>query len=103
MRKLEKPETPFDALKYEFRMGDTYDGWGSCMGWLFALADYLMFELDECVPDEWEFSPSMGGANEESYEFESLQELKPTLEVCEQFGALLWRYRAKLLIAGKDY
>lgn len=103
MRKLEKPQTPYDSLKFEFRMGDTFDGWGSCMGWLFALADYITFDLDACVDAEWDFTPAMGGADEESSEFETLQALKPSLDDCEKFGALLWRYRAKLIIAGKDY
>jgi len=103
MKKLDAPQTPHDQLKYEFRMGDMCDGWGSCMGWMFALADYITFNLDDCVPDEWEFSPSSMGANDESPEFETLKELKPTIEDCEKFGAMLWRYRAKLIVAGKDY
>lgn len=95
--------TPHDQLKYEFRMGDTFDGWGSCMGWLFALADYLTFVLDADTPSEWEYTPSPCGADDDSYEFQTLRELNINITTCTQFGAVLMRYRAKLIVAGKDY
>ena len=43
------------------------DHWGNCMQWLFAICDYLTFETDECIPDEWQFNASPMGANEVLY------------------------------------
>ena len=90
-------------LKNEFKLTNDGDNWGHVMQWLFAIADYLTFETDECVPDEWQFSPSPFGADEESYVFQALKEMAlPGNEVL-QFGKVLIRVRNILESKGESY
>jgi len=90
-------------LKNEFKLTNDGDNWGNVMQWLFAIADYLTFETDECVPDEWQFKPSPFGADEESYVFQALKEMElPSNEVL-QFGKVLIRVRDILESKGESY
>ena len=92
-----------ETLKHEFRATNDGDAWGNCMQWLFAICDYLTFETDECVPDEWHFKPSPFGAYEESYVFQSLKQLSlPDREILE-FGKVLIRLRDILEHKGLSY
>ena len=92
-----------ETLKHEFRATNDGDPWGNCMQWLFAICDYLTFETDECIPDAWQFRPAMGGADEESYVFQSLKELSlPDQEILE-FGKVLIRLRDILEHKGLSY
>ena len=90
-------------LKNELKLTNDGDNWGNVMQWLFAISDYLTFETDECVPDEWQFRPSPFGADEESYVFQSLKDLAlPSKEVLE-FGKVLFRVREILERKGESY
>ena len=73
------------------------------MQWLFAIADYLTFETEECVPDAWQFRPSPLGADEESYVFQALKDFAlPSKEVLH-FGKVLFRVREILERKGESY
>ena len=90
-------------LLHEVRMNGLYDGWGESMSWLFALCDYIQTDLDECVPAYLGFRQSPMGADEDSYEYQTLQECKPSLDTCLKVCAILNRYCDLLKLAGKDY
>jgi len=91
-------------LKTEWQLNyDKGDAWGSCMGWLFAVCDYLTFQTDECVPDEWQFRPSPFGANEDDYTYQTLKELDVPSEDVLHFGSLLVRFSELLKRKGLDY
>lgn len=93
----------FKDLKQCFHETSSGDPWGNTMGWLFAIADYLHFETEIEVPEEWEFRPSpLGvGTEEDAYEWQALKEAEP--EAILPFGRLLWRYRGYLKFKKKDY
>ena len=90
-------------LLHEVRMNGLYDGWGVSMGWLFALCDYITTDLDDYPPSVCQFRQSPMGADDESYEYQTLQECKPSLDVCIEVCLLLNRYCDLLKLAGKDY
>ena len=90
------------ALLHEVRMNGFYDGWGTCMAWLFALADY-MADMGRDIPDEWRFIQSPMGSDTDSYEYQTLLEMYPSEDDCNRLGAILWRYRGLLIHTGKDY
>lgn len=98
----EDPSITVRDILHDDRSEFKYDPWGSCMGWLFAIADYLS-EQGEPVPDEWRFRQAPGGADKESYSFQTLQELSPTMQTVQRLGAILWRYRGILERAGRSY
>jgi len=92
-----------ETLKNEYKLTNDGDAWGNCMQWLFAICDYLTFETDECIPDEWQFKASPLGADDESYVFQSLKELSlPAREILE-FGKVLIRLRDILEHKGLSY
>ena len=91
-------------LKTEFQLTyDKGDAWSSCMQWLFAICDYLTFETDECVPDNWHFKPSPFGADTEDYCYQSLKELDVPSKDVLHFGNLLVRFSELLKRKGLDY
>jgi len=90
-------------LKNEFKLTNDGDNWGNVMQWLFAIADYLTFETDECVPDEWQFKPSPFGAAEECYVFQALKEMELPSDDVLQFGKVLIRVRDILESKGESY
>ncbi len=90
-------------LKNEFKLTNDGDNWGHVMQWLFAIADYLTFETNECVPDEWQFKPSPFGADEESYVFQALKEMALHGDEVLQFGKVLIRVRDILESKGESY
>lgn len=95
-------------LQNEFKLTyDKGDAWGSCMQWLFAVCDYLTFETDECVPDHWQFKPSLFGANEDCFNYQTLRHLAfeqyITTEDVLHFGSLLVRFSEMLKRKGLDY
>ena len=91
-------------LKTEWQLNyDKGDAWGSCMGWLLAVCDYLTFETDECVPDHWQFRPSPFGANEDDDTYQTLKELDVPSEDVLHFGSLLVRLSELLKRKGLDY
>jgi hypothetical protein len=91
-------------LQTEFKLTyDKGDQWGSCIQWLFAVCDYITFETDEYVPSEWEFRPSICGANEDCYYFQTLKELNITSKDALHFGNLLVRFSELLKRKGFDY
>ena len=90
-------------LKNEFKLTNDGDNWGHVMQWLFAIADYLTFETDECVPDEWQFKPSPFGADEENYVFQALKEMALHGDEVLQFGKVLIRVRNILESKGESY
>lgn len=91
------------VLKDEYKLTNDGDPWGNCMQWLFAVCDYLTFETDECVPNEWHFRASPCGSDEKSYVFQSLKELSlPDQEILE-FGKVLIRLRDILEKKGLSY
>ena len=90
-------------LQNEFKATNNGDHWGNCMQWLFAVCDYLTFETDESVPDEWQFKPSLFGANEDDYNYQTLKELDVPSEDVLHFGSLLVRFSEMLKRKGLDY
>lgn len=95
-------------LKTEFQLTyDKGDAWGSCMQWLFAVCDYLTFETDECVPDNWHFKPSPFGANEDDFNYQTLRHLAfeqyITTDDVLHFGSLLVRFSELLKRKGLNY
>jgi hypothetical protein len=90
-------------LQNEFKATNDGDHWGNCMQWLFAVCDYLTFETDEIVPDEWQFKPSLFGANEDDYNYQTLKELDVPSEDVLHFGSLLIRFSEMLKRKGLDY
>lgn len=90
-------------LKTQFNLTYSGDHWGNCMQWLFAVCDYLTFETDEIVPDEWQFKPSLFGADEDDYNYQTLKELDVPSEDVLHFGSLLVRFSEMLKRKGLDY
>ena len=90
-------------LQNEFKATNDGDHWGNCMGWLFAICDYLTFETDEIVPDHWQFKPSLFGADEDDYNYQTLKELDVPSEDVLHFGSLLIRFSEMLKRKGLDY
>ena len=94
----------YKQLKEAFRMNyDKGDSFACVMGWRFALADYMTFAEHIGTPSEWEYKPSVCGADEDSCEYQELQEIQPAAESLERFGDVLYRYDLKLRVAGMDY
>ena len=95
------------TLKEEFKLTNDGDNWGNVMAWLFAIGDYITFETDKCIPDTWQFKPSMCGANEDCYVFQTLRhfafEKCVTSEEIMQFGNILIRVRDILESKGESY
>lgn len=46
------------ALRGLYVLGDQGDPWGTCSGFLFALAEVIHHDTDCDVPSEWKFSDS---------------------------------------------
>ena len=89
-------------LLQEVKIDGLYDGWGVCLSWLFALADYMSDQgLD--IPSEWGYIQGMGGSDQCCYEYQTLEEFDPDPETLVRLGAILWRYRSKLIQAEKFY
>jgi hypothetical protein len=93
----------YQELKQVYRDFQSGDVWAECMGWLFAVSDYLTFDDGTGTPDKWQFRPSPLGPDEDSYEYQELQEIKPDTETLERFGNLLNRYSDILRARGMDY
>ena len=91
-----------NTLKYEIRMGDIGDPYGTCMGWKFALADY-MTEKFSGAPSDWDFCQAMGGADLDSFEFQTLELFQPTEGECDKLGAILHRWDSMNRARGVDY
>ena len=92
-----------EDLKTEFQSSNDGDHWGNCMQWLFAVCDYLTFETDERVPDNWHFKPSPFGANEDDFNYQTLKELDVPSKDVLHFGRLLVRFSELLKRKGLDY
>lgn len=90
-------------LKNEFKLTNDGDNWGNVMQWLFAIADYLTFETETYVPDEWQFKPSPSGADEENHVFQALKEMALPADDVLQFGQVLIRVRDILENKGESY
>ena len=95
------------VLKNEFKLTNDGDNWGNVMAWLFAIGDYITFETDESVPDEWQFKPSPMGANEDCFVFQSLRHFASEGEIMSadvlKFGNVLNRVRDILERKGESY
>lgn len=90
------------SLTAEYRIQGSGDAWGSCMGWLFSVADYMADqEID--VPDDWGYRQAMAGPDRTTPEFEALADLAPSEADLLTFGGMLWRLRAIIKAAGRDY
>jgi len=92
-----------DAVLESIREGDMYDGWGVCLAWMFATADYLTFVDHTFPPAKWEYRSSPFGADTDNPEFQTLMEHGFTGEEMEQVVEILSRWYSLLLAAGKDY
>ena len=91
------------ALIYEFKINGLYDGYGVTMAWLFALADYVTFDLYSEAPSDWEYKAALSGANDEAWEYQVLVDFAPTEKQLGYFMKLVYRYYLLLIAAGKDY
>lgn len=93
----------FEELKAEFLlMMDSGDQWGSVMAAWFSVADFIVWEYGESCPSSWEFSPGIA-CDSESYEFQTLKEMKPSLGALIEFGDWLERASDLLKRKGMDY
>ena len=94
-------------LKNEYKLTNDGDAWGNCMQWLFAICDYLTFDTDECIPDEWKFRASLMGANEDCFCYQSLRHFASEQEITDsdvlKFGKVLIRLRDILERKGLSY
>lgn len=81
---------------------DDNDPWGHAMGTYFAAADEINARGIQC-PSAWQFRPSPFGQACEGYEYETLQELKPSDAELLRLGAFLHRLTGRLDRAGLSY
>jgi len=106
-RILRTPLTENSSMKekliLELRMDDLHDGWGVCMSWLFAVAEYTEHDLQTANPPKWEYRAGAFGPALDSGEYYALAELKPNVQDIEEFGEFLWRWRSLLKAAHLDY
>ena len=79
---------------------DPYDQFGWVQEWRFAIADYLHFDMGETVTG---FLPAPGGPDTDSYAYDELCDISPSVEALRYALRILDRYREWLRIAGKDY
>ena len=77
------------------------DAWGECMGWLFALADWIHGKWE--VPEEWEFRQSPMGPDRTVYEYKEIASIRPGKRDSLAFGTYLWNIRQVCIAEGKDY
>lgn len=91
-------------LREHFQISyDSYDPYGSCMEWLFAVCDYITFDTEESVPLEWHFKPSIFGADKDNYSYQTLKELEIDANDVLYFGNLLIRFRDLIKRKELDY
>jgi len=89
-------------LMFYIKIDGLHDGFGVCMAWLFAIADYQT-EKELEVNSEWEFRQSPMGVDDTSHEYQTLIDLDFMPCTIKKMGEILWRYRAMLIQAKKDY
>lgn len=87
---------------------DKGDPWGSTMSAAFAIADHLHFGFG-WTPAQWEFSPAMGGPDEEPWDYQDIADVLENLSYQEKSNALvhagnvLLKYRGLLESMGRNY
>jgi hypothetical protein len=95
-------------LKSEFKLCTDwrYDPWGSTMAVLFdvcAAIDLRLSDSQTCgFLDSVEYSAGLGGSHVEDEMWSEIFEDAHTGDLI-RFGCILERYRAKLVLAGRDY
>lgn len=87
------------SLRCAFRESGDGDAWGHCMGWRFALADY-MTERGHRVAG---FRQGCGGSDTAAYEYRELKSIRPSSETLTLFGTVLERLSNILEAQGRDY
>lgn len=95
-------QTPHAQLKAEFQAQDNHDFVSSmigCQNWVYALGDYLTFELKADVPTKWNYAPPENIESEDTIDLKIIKGVQPTLEECKKLGAIMCRYFAKLHVA----
>ncbi len=99
----------YKALRGEYNVSwDGHDPWGSNIGWLFAISEFLTHE-GPGTPPEWDFhdSPVHHGWEPEGYPEEMLADMwdegEFTIEDALTFGGVLNRYDDMLRAAGLNY
>ena len=89
-------------LLYEIRMGDMGDPYGLTMGWLAAIADYL--KTRDAVPPEWGYKPGLGGADESTYEYQTLREFAgDDWQTVLKIGETMHRWNERIRSRGEEY
>tara|TARA_R110002153_G_scaffold273921_1_gene446104 strand:+ start:404 stop:727 length:324 start_codon:yes stop_codon:yes gene_type:complete len=87
---------------------DKGDPWGSTMLSAFAIADHLQFGFSS-TPADWEFTPGMGGPEQDCYQYQSIKLALEGLSyqekehALEHAGNVLLKYRGLLKSMGRDY
>lgn len=84
---------------------DSFDGYGSTMTNLFAIAD-VMTELGVEVPSEWNYRQSPFGPDTEAYEYETIHEALQagaTVADLEHCGRVFFKLYMQYKLAGLDY
>ncbi len=96
-------------IRKDYRLcSDSGDSWGSCMGALFDICEWL-YDKGESIPSEWRFKPSpLRGNPNFPAEYGGFGDYVLTDDVyspdtVREFGKVLNRYADKLRVAGKDY
>lgn len=93
-------------LLYEIRMSDMADGWGTCMGWLFSMCDYL-YEHGDYEADGFlrkvQYQCGAFGPACEGYEYEAICEIAESPETVLHVARILHRWSEMLRASGKDY
>lgn len=89
-----------EVIGHALFMHDPHDQFGWVQGWRFAIADYLTFNEGEYVDG---FRPAMGGPDVDSYEYDELLCMNPSVEALRYAEKVFERFREWLRVAGEDY
>jgi hypothetical protein len=92
--------TPYEYLKWEFKIDKNSDPYGHAMGWLGDIADVLHWKRNRQVPAEWGYKP---GLFDPTTVMENETVATTETETLVNFGDVLNRYIGILKLHGRDY
>lgn len=105
------PTGHISDMRQAFESSDDGDDWGNTMMWLFAVCDFVTFELGLEVPAEFAFSPSPCGADTDNSAFQWLKDARAETHIESgvfedmvlEFAEELRTHADDLRRLGKDY